>query len=247
MRLQAILYIFHCIAAPDHFVRAIWSRTTRSLYVRTRKVKRWIQRWSNDECSEDVLHTILVNSTYCTIFVRHVMSSGKRPIQLACTIQLGLNTLFSNETYCIQHVWVKDNAAIITTLCAKQCEIVESKDNDDAKGSKTFIPALFGCMCIYFNPHVLEWIGMKLSSIALQSIWTHVDWNEYMCIQIRPPVRIEWSSYRIILRRVSTSSLYHIAEYCRHPPTILHARAHSDHIDICMNFLSNHVHSLSIL
>ena len=22
--------------------------------------------------------------------------------------------------------------------------------------------ALFGCICIHFNPHILEWIGMKL-------------------------------------------------------------------------------------
>jgi hypothetical protein len=88
---------------------------------------------------------------------------------------------------------------------------------------------------------------MKFSSIALQSIWTHVDLDEYMCIQTRPPMQIEWSSYRIKLRWVSTSSPYHIVEYCRHLPVVLHAWAHSDHVDICMNFLSNHVHSLSIL
>ena len=104
------------------------------------------------------MHTILVSSTYCTIFVHQVTISGTRPIQLACTIQLGLNALFSNETYYIQHVWVKDNVAIRTTLCAKQCGIVENKDNDDANGSKTFILALFGCICIYFNPRVgVDW------------------------------------------------------------------------------------------
>jgi hypothetical protein len=51
--------------------------------------------------------------------------------------------------------------AIRTTLCAKQCGIVESKDNDDAKGSKTSILALFGCMCIHFNPRV----GVDLNEI----------------------------------------------------------------------------------
>ena len=42
-----------------------------------------------------------------------------------------------------------------------------------------------GCMCIHFNPHVLEWIGMELSLIPLKSTSTHVDWDEYMCIQTR--------------------------------------------------------------
>jgi len=46
--------------------------------------------------------------------------------------------------------------------------------------------ALFGCMCIHFNPHVLEWIGMELSLILFQSISTHVDWDQYMRIQTRP-------------------------------------------------------------
>jgi hypothetical protein len=34
---------------------------------------------------------------------------------------------------------------------------------------------VFECVCIYFNPQVLEWIGMKLSLISLQSTSTHVD------------------------------------------------------------------------
>jgi hypothetical protein len=33
---------------------------------------------------------------------------------------------------------------------------------------------LFGCKCIHFNLHVLEWIGMEISLIPL-SIPTHVD------------------------------------------------------------------------
>jgi hypothetical protein len=40
-------------------------------------------------------------------------------------------------------------------------------------------------MCIYFNPHVLEWNGIKFSSILLQSTSIHVDWDEYMRIQTR--------------------------------------------------------------
>jgi hypothetical protein len=35
--------------------------------------------------------------------------------------------------------------------------------------------ALFGCICIHFNPHVLEWIGMELSLIPFQSTSTHMD------------------------------------------------------------------------
>ena len=209
MRLQAILYIFHCIAAPDHFVRAIWSRTTRSLYVRTRKVKRWIQRWSNDECSEDVLHTILVNSTYCTIFVRHVMSSGKRPIQLACTIQLGLNALFSNETYYIQHVWVKDNAAIRTTLCAKQC----GKQRQRWCQRKQNIHSGLVWMHVYLLQSMC-WSGLEWNLVQL-----HYNPFEHMWIEMntcasntRPLVGFEWSSNRIILRWVNTSSPYHMAE-----------------------------------
>jgi hypothetical protein len=41
--------------------------------------------------------------------------------------------------------------------------------------NKTPMKALFGCMCINSNPHVLEWIGMELSLIPLQSTLTHVD------------------------------------------------------------------------
>jgi len=40
--------------------------------------------------------------------------------------------------------------------------------------------------CMHFNPHVLEWIDMKLSLIPLRSTWIHVDWDKYMHIQIRP-------------------------------------------------------------
>jgi hypothetical protein len=43
--------------------------------------------------------------------------------------------------------------------------------------------ALFGYMYIHFNPNVLEWIGMELILITLQSTSTHVDWDKYMCIK----------------------------------------------------------------
>ena len=39
---------------------------------------------------------------------------------------------------------------------------------------------------IYFNPHVLEWIGMELSLIPFQCTSTHVDQDEYMRIQTIP-------------------------------------------------------------
>ena len=35
--------------------------------------------------------------------------------------------------------------------------------------------ALFGCMCIHFNPHVLEWNGMELSLIPLQHMWIEMN------------------------------------------------------------------------
>ena len=54
------------------------------------------------------------------------------------------------------------------------------------KYTMSFIQALFGCMCIHFNPHVLESNGMELSLIPLQSTSTHVDCDEYMRIQTRP-------------------------------------------------------------
>jgi hypothetical protein len=50
------------------------------------------------------------------------------------------------------------------------------------------LAALFGCMYIHLNPHVLEWNGMKFSSIPLQSTSIHVNCDEYMNIQTRPTV-----------------------------------------------------------
>jgi hypothetical protein len=36
-----------------------------------------------------------------------------------------------------------------------------------------YAKALFGCICIHFDPHVLEWIGMELSLIPLIHINTY--------------------------------------------------------------------------
>jgi len=46
--------------------------------------------------------------------------------------------------------------------------------------------ALFGCMCIHINLHVLRWNRIELSLIPLQSTSTYVDWDEYMRIETKP-------------------------------------------------------------
>jgi hypothetical protein len=55
--------------------------------------------------------------------------------------------------------------------------------------------ALFGCMCIYFNLHVLKWNGIEFNLIPLQSTSTHVDWDEFIRIQTRPEMVVNsWSN-----------------------------------------------------
>jgi hypothetical protein len=50
----------------------------------------------------------------------------------------------------------------------------------------TVLPIFFKvCICIHLNPYVLEWTEIKLNLILPQSISTHVNWDEYMCIQTR--------------------------------------------------------------
>jgi hypothetical protein len=77
------------------------------------------------------------------------------------------------------------------------------------KGGYLPLKALFGCTCIHLNPYVLEWNGMKFSSIPLQSTSTHVDWDEYMCIQTRPK-QCTYSIYdgRVIQWRLGSHIVY---------------------------------------
>jgi hypothetical protein len=46
---------------------------------------------------------------------------------------------------------------------------ITNRLNNSKKGRKSNHKALFGCMCIQFNPQVVEWIGMELSLIPLST------------------------------------------------------------------------------
>lgn len=67
----------------------------------------------------------------------------------------------------------------------------------------------FGCICIYFNPYILEWIRMKLSLISLKSnsthvyglIWIHVHvwmypvWYQSTSVHPNPPPNM-WTNVK---------------------------------------------------
>jgi hypothetical protein len=72
----------------------------------------------------------------------------------------------------VVYVWVYDQSRNTQASC---------KDYPFTKG-------LFGCLCIYLNPHVLKWHVLKWVGVKIKLCLTPTPmyWDGYMCIQTRP-------------------------------------------------------------